>query len=193
MHVLNVGFLKTGSDQFSGLVGKSMVLYASKTTALFLDFGSAKNKMALDPTVWGPSYWAMFHFVPYSYQDNPNRTVKEAMKNFLRTIPLLLPCHSCRDHALEYLTTADMDAAVTNRKTLARFFFDFHNSVNERLNKPQFDKKFDDGAAEPVFEGSWVETTTSWPMMVLASLTIAAVIAYSMFRFKTSPSVLLHK
>lgn len=96
--------------------------------------------MALDPSIWGPAYWSMFHFVPYAYEDMPNRSVKEAMKNFIRSIPVLLPCQSCRDHAFEYLTKSDLDVAVSNRETLETFFIDFHNSVNKRLKKPYFSR-----------------------------------------------------
>jgi hypothetical protein len=134
--------------------------------------------MALDPSIWGSTYWKTFHFIPYAYEDNPSVSVQTAMKNFILTIPLLLPCKSCQGHAYSFISATDVDAAVLNKKSLAIFFFNFHNEVNKRLNKPQM-------AALPqpqhLPQGTALETVDSrleiYDILLLAAtlLTVVAV------------------
>ncbi|AHL67526.1 hypothetical protein DH26_gp029 [Chloriridovirus anopheles1] len=60
------------------------------------------------------------------------------MKTFIQSIPVFLPCKDCQDHAFEYIKNTNLDKVVQSRDSLFVFFFDFHNAVNKRLNKPQF-------------------------------------------------------
>ena len=92
--------------------------------------------MNLEPSIWGPYYWNTFHFMAASYDNNPNQSVKAAMKTFLQSIPLFLPCKECQDNALVFIKSKDLDVAVSSRKELFEFFFEFHNRVNYRLKKP---------------------------------------------------------
>ncbi len=59
------------------------------------------------------------------------------MKNYILGIPYVIPCDDCRKHALNYITTYEneLDEICSSRSSLFKFFVDFHNSVNERLNK----------------------------------------------------------
>ena len=93
---------------------------------------------SIDPNIWGPHFWTTLHFIASAYDDNPNQSVKTAMKTFIRTIPVLLPCKECQDHAFDYIRKTDLDTAVSNRSKLFAFFVDFHNAVNTRLGKPTF-------------------------------------------------------
>ena len=47
--------------------------------------------MALDPTVWGPFYWFVFHTIALTYPTNPNETIKKKYYDFIHNIPLFLP------------------------------------------------------------------------------------------------------
>jgi hypothetical protein len=95
------------------------------------------NKMtSLDPNIWGPHFWTTLHYIASAYDDNPNPSVKMAMKTFIRSIPTLLPCKECPDHAFDYIKKANLDSAVSNRSQLFAFFVHFHNAVNIRLGKP---------------------------------------------------------
>ena len=92
--------------------------------------------MNLEPSIWGPHYWTTLHFMSSTYDTKPNQSIKSTMKNFIQSLPVFLPCKECQDHAFEYIKNSDLDKAVSNRKELFTFFFDFHNAVNKRLNKP---------------------------------------------------------
>jgi hypothetical protein len=91
---------------------------------------------SLEPNVWGPYYWNTLHFIAATYDSNPNQSVRSAMKNFIQSLPILLPCKECQDNALNFIKTKNLDVVVSTRKELFNFFFNFHNRVNERLNKP---------------------------------------------------------
>jgi hypothetical protein len=90
----------------------------------------------LEPTSWGPHYWNTLHFLAAAYDNNPNQSVRSVMKNFIQSLPVLLPCKECEDNALNFIKTKNLDVVVSTRKELFQFFFDFHNRVNARLKKP---------------------------------------------------------
>jgi len=94
--------------------------------------------MTLDPKIWGPHYWATLHFISSTYDNNPNESIKSTMKTFIQTIPVFLPCKDCQDHAFKFIKESNLDKVISNRKELFLFFFNFHNFVNQRLNKPLF-------------------------------------------------------
>lgn len=88
---------------------------------------------------WGPVFWTMFHLTAEGYSDNPTETNKAHMKNFIRAIPTLIPCDECRPHASYFINKRGLiEWAAASRPNLRRFFFTFHNSVNEALGKPIF-------------------------------------------------------
>lgn len=90
----------------------------------------------LEPDKWGSSYWKTLHFTAAAYDSNPNPSVKSAMKSHIRNLPLFLPCKECQDNAINFIKTQNLDSIVSNRTSLFKFFFNFHNNVNKRLNKP---------------------------------------------------------
>ena len=90
----------------------------------------------LDPVIWGPHFWTTFHYIAATYSDSPNPSIKSTMKNFIQSIPVFLPCSTCQDHAFAYIKSHNLDKIVSNRKEIFTFFFNFHNEVNKRLNKP---------------------------------------------------------
>jgi hypothetical protein len=97
--------------------------------------------MNLNPSQWGPYYWGMLHFMSSTYDNNPNPSVQSVMKTFIQSLPVFLPCKECQDHAFHFIKSKNLNKVVENRKELFTFFFNFHNFVNERLNKPLMEIK----------------------------------------------------
>ena len=58
------------------------------------------------------------------------------MKNFVNSIPFIVPCVECSTHALRYVEMHNIDEIVKHKDSLINFFVDFHNQVNIRKNKP---------------------------------------------------------
>lgn len=92
-----------------------------------------------NPEVWGPAFWFSLHNGALRYPIQASPTWKERMKHFILGIPVMVPCEKCSDHATAHLEANyyRMDEIVSSRNKLFEFFWEFHNFVNERLNKPK--------------------------------------------------------
>lgn len=102
-----------------------------------------KNINSSSPEVWGPGFWFSLHNGALKYPDEPSPLWKERMKNFIIGIPVMLPCEKCSLHASAYIESQypKLDEIVKNKDNLFTFFCNFHNIVNERLNKPTMSVK----------------------------------------------------
>ena len=94
------------------------------------------------PSQFGPHYWYMLHSMALNYPVNPTFFAKKKMKAFIEAIPFLLPCRNCTEHAKEFMAKTNINEALTGRKELFTFFWNFHNLVNKRLGTPEM--TFDD-------------------------------------------------
>lgn len=87
---------------------------------------------SFDPDIFGPSFWFTLHNAAVAYYDYPNDLAKAMMRQFIYSIPVIIPCIKCKEHAYAYIRTQDVNCAVENRKNLFRFFVTFHNYVNAK-------------------------------------------------------------
>jgi len=95
------------------------------------------------PEVWGPGLWFSLHNGALNYPTEPSPLWKERMKNFILGIPVMLPCEKCSLHASAYIESqyTNLDEIVKNRDSIFAFFCNFHNLINERINKPTMSLK----------------------------------------------------
>ena len=95
-----------------------------------------------DPAVWGPSMWFTLHNGASKYPVSATDFYKDRMKEFILSIPIMLPCSVCKDHANKYIddarTSGKLDEVIGGRDKLFKWFVDFHNMVNKTHNKPIF-------------------------------------------------------
>lgn len=90
-----------------------------------------------NPAVFGPRIWSLVHTMAATYPIVPTFYEKEQMKFLLKGFPALLPCQVCKNSIQEWMVyNANLDLIVQNRQTLSEFFFNMHNFVNKKLNKP---------------------------------------------------------
>lgn len=82
----------------------------------------------MDTKFWGPSGWRLLHTLTFTYE--PKRQ-KAAMRNFLETLPFVLPCKFCRHSLTEYYCELPPD--LTSADTLSRWLWRIHNKVNVKL------------------------------------------------------------
>jgi hypothetical protein len=108
-------------------------------TVLDMKFVTVKHKSTEEPSVWGPSYWFTLHNSAVYYPIKASPFFIERMKGFILGIPVMVPCEQCRDHATAYIESVyqNLEQIVSGRDSLFKFFVDFHNYVNKRLNKPE--------------------------------------------------------
>ena len=91
----------------------------------------------VNPNVWGPACWLMFHTGALNYPVSASPITKKRMKGFILGIPSMIPCATCSDHATLHIEEHkdELDNICSGRETLFKFFVDFHNIVNERYGK----------------------------------------------------------
>ena len=81
--------------------------------------------MGLCPKSFGPYFWGAFHLACLAAVD------KEALKTFIETYQMILPCFWCRLHFSQLL--AEYPIPDTDQ---FKWSVDIHNMVNEKLGKP---------------------------------------------------------
>ena len=112
------------------------------STKTFLNDLPIQNKVsnAITPSVWGKSLWFSFHHGALYYPKNPNAETQINMLNFIKAIPLMIPCDYCRKHSSDYIEARKdiLKIAVSSSDELFKFFWEFHNFVNKETKKRIF-------------------------------------------------------
>lgn len=87
----------------------------------------------MDKGFWGPATWCMIHTAAVGYQIENNYS----MRQFVSSLPFLLPCEKCRIHLQHNLKTIPLtqDSLSSNRKLFMWSYF-LHDLVNKQLYKP---------------------------------------------------------
>lgn len=77
----------------------------------------------INPTAFGPYYWAVIHLACLSGADG--------LQEFVDSLPGILPCPDCKEHLQENLKQLPFDT-----KDPFQWSVKLHNAVNKRLGKP---------------------------------------------------------
>ena len=81
---------------------------------------------------WGPSTWCTIHTASAGYKPE-NRL---SFKQFVYSLPHLLPCQYCRTHLNQNLRTIPLnDESLDDNKTLFMWSYFLHDLVNKQLHK----------------------------------------------------------
>ena len=86
---------------------------------------------------WGNSVWILFHTLAHKLKPEHSNEVL-VLFSHINSICNNLPCQDCQEHATSFLSTVNKKTITSSRESLIQFLFIFHNSVNKRLNTPQF-------------------------------------------------------
>jgi hypothetical protein len=93
------------------------------------------DRMHIPPEVWGPFFWHTIHITILGYPQNPSYSDKKAMKEFLESLQVLIPCPICREHYKSHIVKAPIGPSLDSRKDLFSWSVDLHNAVNTMLGK----------------------------------------------------------
>lgn len=93
-----------------------------------------------DKSKAGPAYWGTIHNTVSKYPDNPTEDDKKKMASFLEYLISNFVCESCIVDSQEYMKEHKID--YSSKAALSRYFCDFHNYVNRKLNKEVVDCDF---------------------------------------------------
>ena len=92
--------------------------------------------MNIDPSIWGPSAWNIFHYITIGYPDNPNDETKKSAYNFFMSLKNLLPCEKCRYNFNQHLQMYPLtDDILMSKDKLINWLIDIHNNVNKTTGK----------------------------------------------------------
>ena len=96
------------------------------------------GKTNISPKIWGPFFWKTFHLSTFGYPKEPNDLDKETYKLFFETFMKILPCNKCAVSSQKLLND-DLIKALEKRDDLIKWGYNFHNSVNSKLEITHLD------------------------------------------------------
>jgi hypothetical protein len=106
-----------------------------------LDNGS--RHVPVVKTTWGPLLWLFFHGMGSLLARIETPSIRDSLTKQMwvitREVLDTIPCPYCRSHAIEeYNAKRMIDDSTSNetRNAYQLFFYEFHNRVNARLQKP---------------------------------------------------------
>lgn len=92
------------------------------------------------PGQMGPSIWGVIHsasIIDFKHIDGQRFRVERAIR-VLKAIPDVHQCKKCDDHYREHIIPfLDDVERWTEPLALFRFMVDYHNEINDKLNKPR--------------------------------------------------------
>jgi hypothetical protein len=94
------------------------------------------EKNSSDPKLWGVHLWQFLHYSVKKFPEHPNQIEISLMKSWISSLPIIIPCETCKRHYKEYIDASNLDSVCSSRMTLFNFMVDIHNAVNTRLGKP---------------------------------------------------------
>ena len=81
------------------------------------------------------SLWRSLHTIAINYPVNPtDDQIKEA-DLFVTTLYKFVKCSRCARHTADYIDNNYNIEICKSQESFFKFFWEFHNSVNNRLNK----------------------------------------------------------
>jgi hypothetical protein len=93
----------------------------------------------IKPCWWGSHIWQTIFCIVAVYPDRPSSSEIEAIKNFLGSLKMLLPCQSCKKSYSEYILEPDTNindiSNFSSRERLIKFIYNLRLKVNRKLEQ----------------------------------------------------------
>jgi len=90
-----------------------------------------------DEMLWGAPTWYFFHTLAEKIKPEYFETNKNTLFNTIKSVCHNLPCPSCSLHATQYIDKINLNS-IKSKDDFIMLFFNFHNELNKRKNKPIF-------------------------------------------------------
>jgi len=88
--------------------------------------------------LWAPKTWELFHVLIEKSKEESIPYIKSILIHIITIICKSLPCPTCRKHASNLLEGYKHYNLLTSKSHFRWWIWDFHNIVNNKLNKPVF-------------------------------------------------------
>jgi hypothetical protein len=83
---------------------------------------------------WGPNTWILFHTMAEKIKNDNFDCYFPLIWKHINKLCQTLPCPQCSEHATLYLRNFKM-GQIKNKTTFKLFIYQFHNEVNNNINK----------------------------------------------------------
>ena len=99
----------------------------------------APRQSTTSKSLWGRPLWFSLHYGALNYPDNPTDEIRNMMVGFILGLPVMIPCDECKNHAYNYIQgkKSQLYDITENKELLFRFWWEFHNHVNNKSGKQQ--------------------------------------------------------
>lgn len=94
--------------------------------------------MAVSKEIWGNNVWNLFHTIAHKIKEERFEFHKNNIIYILENICNTLPCPECSKDASDMLKKVNF-SQINTKNDFKLLIFNFHNAINVKLNKPQFD------------------------------------------------------
>ena len=94
--------------------------------------------MSYPKEVWGNTTWYLFHGIAEKINSEHYNSCKNIIEELTKLICMSLPCPDCSKDAVAIINSVNFDT-INSKDELKQLYFKFHNHVNKKLKKPQFD------------------------------------------------------
>jgi hypothetical protein len=88
--------------------------------------------------LWGPVVWNLFHAIAEQIKEDKFSELSNQLFQLIIRICNHLPCPDCSMHSKNYLARVNF-SLIKTKEQFRHFIWTFHNVVNQRKQKPQFD------------------------------------------------------
>ena len=91
---------------------------------------------------WGKHLWGFLHTISISDSEIPedNLRVQKPIKDNIKMLSNIIPCQICKSDFIKNLPTID-NLDLYKSKVLFYWTVDFHNKINNKLNKEEITYK----------------------------------------------------
>ena len=91
-----------------------------------------KDITTIDPKYWGKCGWIFLNSIALTYDD----TLKEKYKQFILTLPYILPCKKCGSHLKNSINEIEnIDKILKNKETFISWLLEVRNNICKDQNK----------------------------------------------------------
>ena len=91
--------------------------------------------------MWGRATWIFLHTMAEKINPDFYKRNRYMILDMVKKICYNLPCPYCASHATQFMNTVKPDS-VPNKREFRAMLYVFHNSVNKRTGKPQYDHRY---------------------------------------------------
>tara|TARA_B100001121_G_C18623757_1_gene590672 strand:+ start:588 stop:1028 length:441 start_codon:yes stop_codon:yes gene_type:complete len=81
--------------------------------------------------IWGKFTWYFFHTLAEKIKEDQFTSNKELLVSIIKDVCGVLPCPTCRSHAVTALKHVNW-GSIQTKDHFKQFLFDFHNKINQR-------------------------------------------------------------